>query len=393
MIFRSNTATKKLLELSKRIRVVAGGTSASKTISILLILIDKAQSDKTPTLTSITSESVPHLKKGVMRDFLNIMQGHNYYNDNSWNRTDYIYTFPSGSKIEFFGSDSPDKTRGPRRDRLFVNEANNVSYEAFDQMEVRTRGEVWIDFNPTYEFWVYTRLLIERKDDIDFITLTYLDNESLEESIKLSIESHKNNKNWWTVYGLGKLGEVEGRIYTNWVIVDEIPHEARLERYGLDFGYSNDPTAIIAVYYYNGGYIFDEVAYQKGLSNRSIADVFTNIEKAMIKADSAEPKSIDELKSYGLMVIPAQKGPGSVTQGIQAVQAQKVSMTKRSLNLIKEYRNYMWETDRDGKILNVAQDSYNHCLDAVRYGMEQLTGYTEEIELPEFQPVFSRTGY
>jgi len=357
--------------MQKRIRAVQGGTSASKTISILLNLIHLAQTDKTPTMTSIVSESFPHLKRGCMRDFLSILEQHNYYKDERWNKTDYIYTFETGSKIEFFSADQPDKVRGPRRDRLFVNEANNIPYEAFDQLEVRTKDFIFLDWNPTNSFWYFDE--VEKRDDKEFIILTYKDNEALDANIVRSIEQRKNNKNWWTVYGLGQLGVTEGRIFKDWAILDEVPHEARLERYGLDFGYTNDPTACVAIYKYNGGFIFDEIIFQKGLSNRQIADVFLNIDRALIVADSAEPKSIDEIKSYGLACVPSKKGAGSINAGIQFMQDQKISVTKRSTNIIKEFRNYIWDTDKDGKILNTAAPGFDHTMDAARYGLEAYT--------------------
>lgn len=371
-MFTVTTATRKLSKLSKRIRAIQGGTSASKTISILLLLINQAQSDKTPTLTSIVSESLPHLKRGAMRDFLNILIQHGYFRTQRWNKTDCVYTFETGSIIEFFGADQADKLRGGRRDRLFINEANNITLMAFNELEVRTKGETWLDWNPTNEFWFYTDVLPTREADIDFITLTYLDNESLDPAIVQSIEARRANKAWWTVYGLGQLGEFEGKIYTGWAIIDGLPHEARLERYGLDFGYSNDPSAIVAVYYHNGGYILDEITYQKGLSNKQIADVFSNLNtKVLVKADSAEPKSIDEIKSYGVNIMGVTKGSDSVRQGIQHLQEQKISVTKRSANLIKEYRNYMWDTDKDGHMLQVPMKWLNdHALDAARYAFE-----------------------
>lgn len=378
MIFQVTTATRRLLKLNKRIRAVAGGTSASKTISILMILIDYAQI-KQNELISVVSETMPHIKRGAERDFKLIMQAHGYWKESRWNATDHIYTFESGSKIEFFSADSADKLRGPRRDVLFLNEANNIPYEAFTQLEVRTKKIIWLDWNPTNEFWFYTELK-EKRDDVDFATLTYKDNEALDENIIKAIEARRGNKNWWKVYGLGELGEVEGKIYKDWQIVDDIPHEARLERYGLDFGYSNDPTAIVAIYYYNGGYILDEITYQKGLSNKQIADILNNVPKTLVIADSAEPKSIDELMSYGVGVLPAQKGQGSVTQGIQWVQDKRMSMTKRSLNLIREYRNYLWKTDKDGKILNEPDAGFDHTMDAVRYGMDSLRPRDEQTE-------------
>jgi phage terminase large subunit len=209
---------------------------------------------------------------------------------------------------------------------------------------------------------------------VDFIILTYQDNEALSKDIVREIESRKGNKNWWAVYGLGQLGEAEGRIYSDWKIVDDLPHEARLERRGMDFGYSNDPTAVVDIYHYNGGYIVDERIYRKGLSNKQIADMLNALERpeTPVIADSAEPKSIDEIRLYGVNILPAQKGPGSLTQGIQYVQDQKISVTKRSINLIKEYRNYLWQTDKEGRIINVPEGGLDHALDALRYGMESM---------------------
>jgi phage terminase large subunit len=366
-MYQQTTATKKILALTKRIRGIAGGTSASKTISILLWLIQYAQTNKDKTI-SIVSETFPHLKRGAMRDFLSIMETHHYFDDPRWNKTDSIYAFETNSKIEFFSADQSDKVRGPRRDILFINEANNVPYETYEQLEIRTNEIIWLDWNPVTEFWFYTE--VKGHNDVDFLILTYLDNEALDIAIVKTIESRKDRKNWWKVYGLGELGDAEGRVYTGWQLIDEIPHEARLHRYGLDFGYSNDPTAIVAVYEYNGGYIFDEVTYRKGLSNKDIADILRNLDDGLVKADSAEPKSIDEINRYGISIIGATKGRDSVAHGIQLVQDQRISVTKRSTNLWKEYNNYLWETDKDGKILNIPQDFLNHCLDAIRYALE-----------------------
>lgn len=370
-MYKLTTATKKITKLKKRIRAIQGGTSASKTVSILLYLIDRAQSDDTPTLTSIISESFPHLKRGAIRDFLLIMKEHQYFHDKRWNKTDYTYTFETGSTIEFFSADQPAKVRGPRRDRLFINEANNIPHETFDQLEVRTKDFIILDWNPTNEFWFYTEVL-GRRDDVDHITLTYRDNEALDPSVVASIETRRGRKGWWKVYGEGQLGEVEGKIYRDWGIVDEIHKFARLERYGVDFGYSNDPTAIVAVYYFQGGYILDEITFLKGLSNKQIADTLLNQPQALVIADSAEPKSIDEIKSYGINIQPAEKGKDSVNNGIQLVQDQRIEVTKRSVNILKEYRNYLWETDKDGVILNVPEHTFSHSMDAIRYALASL---------------------
>lgn len=382
--FKSTTATKKLLQLDKRIKAIGGGASASKTISILLILIDKAivhANNKESLLISVVSESLPHLKRGALRDFLNIMEGHGYFKEANYNRSDYVYSFSPTVKIEFFGVDTPAKVRGPRRDILFMNEANNCLLESYEQLALRTRKEIWLDWNPTNEFWFYTDILPNRsEEDLDFITVTYKDNEALGQGEVEELESHRHNKNWWKVYGLGQLGDVEGRIYRDWAIIDEIPHEARLERYGLDFGYANDPTALVAIYYYNGGYILDELLFRRQMQNRQIADYVNNsaTPNALIIADSAEPKSIAEMQEYGLNIIGANKGPGSVNQGIQWVQNQRMSITKHSTNGIKSYRNYMWKTDKEGKVIDKPDHNWSDFMDASRYGLESLRPIEEE---------------
>ena len=389
------TATKKIFELKKRVRGVGGGTGASKTISILLWMIQRAMVDKYKgELMSVVSEFFPHLKRGVIRDFQNIMEEHGYWDESCYNRTDCIYTFPTGTKLEFFSADQPGKVRGPRRDILFINEANNISYEIFTQLEVRTKKIIWMDWNPVQEFWFYSE--VKGKEDTDFITLTYKDNEALDKGIVAAIESRMHNKNWWKVFGLGELGDAEGKVYKNWAYIDEIPHEARLERRGLDFGYTNDPSALVDIYYYNGGYIIDEALYQKGMTNKQIADFILNCEypSTMIVADSAEPKSIDELRSYGVNIIPVVKGKDSVAQGIQFVQDQRISVTKNSYNIIKEYRNYLFEIDKDGKITNDPSPIFNHSMDAIRYGFDALRKVdTSELDIPDDSKMFKQGFY
>lgn len=377
--FQNTTATQKIFSLRKRIRAVAGGTSASKTISIVIWLIDYAQSSKNQILT-VVAESVPHLQLGAIRDFKNIMLSHGYWREDDWNESKHVYTFENDSIIEFISFDKFGKAHGPRRDVLFLNEANNIPYNIADQLITRTRKIVWLDWNPSEEFWFYTELL-PRRDDMDFITLTYLDNEALDEVSKREIESHRGNKQWWDTYGLpehGKVGTLTSRIYTGWQILEEIPHEARLERYGLDFGYTNDPTAIVAVYYYNGGYILDEVTYQTGMLNRQIGDVFSNSPPALVIADSAEPKSIDEIRLQGISILPIEKRRGEtrsqsfVKWSIGLVQGQRISATQRSVNLIREYRNYLWQTDKDGRVINEPEKGKDHLLDASRYAITSL---------------------
>jgi phage terminase large subunit len=380
MEFIITTALKKLLRLKKRIKVVRGGTSASKTFSILPILIDRAI--KTPDLEiSVVSESIPHLRRGALKDFLKIMMALGRYNDNQFNKSTLKYTFVNGSYIEFFSVDQPDKLRGARRNVLYVNECNNVDFDSYYQLAIRTSGEIWLDYNPSSLFWVDRELLTQ--DDVDFITLTYLDNEALSETIVKEIESAKEKaktssywENWWQVYGLGQTGSLEGVCIPDWQEI-QLPTEARLLCYGMDWGYSNDPTSLIAMYKYNDAYIFDELIYQKGLLNSDISDLLkTNNVNDIVYADSAEPKSIAELNSYGHNVLPVSKGRDSIVYGLNLINQNKVYVTSRSKNLINELRNYIWMVDKQGNKLNKPIDAYNHAIDAMRYAM------TSQLENP-----------
>lgn len=380
MEFIVTTALKKLLRLKKRIKVVRGGTSASKTFSILPILIDRAI--KTPNLEiSVVSESIPHLRRGALKDFLKIMMALGRYNDNQFNKSTLKYTFGNGAYIEFFSVDQPDKLRGARRNVLYVNECNNVDFDSYYQLAIRTSGEIWLDYNPSAVFWVDRELL--GQDDVDFITLTYLDNEALPETIVKEIESAKVKAetsaywaNWWQVYGLGQTGSLEGVCIPDWQEIN-LPNEARLLCYGMDWGYSNDPTSLIAMYKYNDAYIFDELIYQKGLLNSDISDLLkTNGVNDIVYADSAEPKSIAELNSYGHNVLPVSKGRDSIVYGLNLINQNKVYVTSRSKNLINELRNYIWMTDKQGNKLNKPIDAYNHAIDAMRYAI------TSQLENP-----------
>jgi len=406
MPYIETTAATKIKHLTKRIRLIPGGTSASKTVSILLYLIALAQSDTKPTLTSVVSESFPHLKRGAIRDFLSIMQTPTsdnstaaYFEPERWNKTDSIYTFPlrdpktgkmkdwTGSKIEFFSGDQPSKVRGPRRDRLFGNEVNNMPKETWDQLVLRTREFAIADWNPVSDFYMYEDyglddsgpVITSTDDRVDTLILTYKDNEALEPAIVEEIERRAaSNPSWGRVYAEGKRGEIEARIYKDWKIIDEIPHEARLERRGMDFGFTNDPTAIVDVYYYNGGWILDERLYRKGMLNSDIAAFVKNFAQpnTLIMADSADPGKIAELQALGVPLLGVTKKGGNNKSykrySIENVQEKRISVTKRSVNLIKEYRQYLWLTDKDGKTTNEPEDGFDHALDATRYAFDGL---------------------
>ena len=369
-MLQQTTAQAKILKLRKRVRIVRGGTSASKTFSIIPFLIQYAF-DNPKKEISIVSETIPHLRRGALKDFLNIMDMTGNYRDANYNKSNLTYKFSNGSYIEFFSADMPDKLRGARRDVLFVNECNNINWEAYYQMAIRTREFIYLDYNPVNEFWVDKELI--GQEDTDFVVLTYKDNEALDKSIIKEIEKAKEKSktsaywlNWWNVYGLGQIGSLEGVIFNNWQQIDSIPTEARLLGYGLDFGYTNDPTAIVEIYLYNGQRIVNEICYQKELSNSQIAKFITT--KLPCYCDSAEPKSISELRSYGVTAKGVTKGADSVIFGIQTLQDNNYLVTSPSLNLINELRKYAWDKDkRTGEKLNKPIDMFNHAIDAWRY--------------------------
>lgn len=369
-MFQKTTAQIKIARLRKRVRVVQGGSSSSKTFSIIPMLITYAIQKPLQEI-SVVSESIPHLRRGAIRDFIKIMGWTGNLNESQWNKSTLTYTFTNGSFIEFFSADQPDKMRGARRDVLFVNEANNIDWESYHQLAIRTRKFIYIDYNPTAEFWAHTELI--GYDDTDFIILTYRDNEALEESIikefERAIEKAKTSEywaNWCKVYIEGQVGSLQGVIFNNWKQIDTIPDEAKLMAYGLDFGYTNDPTALIGIYYMDGKYYLDEIVYQKELTNSDLSNIMKSKgvdAKVNIYADSAEPKSISDLRRLGWRVKPAVKGTDSIKFGIQVMLEHEFFVTSRSIYLIKELRHYVWDSKKKDKPI----DAFNHALDGVRY--------------------------
>ena len=391
MSFKYTTAVRKLRKLKKRIKKVPGGTSAGKTFGILPILIDRAT--KTPLLEiSVVSESIPHLRKGALKDFLKIMKSTGRYIDAHYNRTLLTYTFSNGSYIEFFSADQEDKVRGPRRNILYINECNNINFETYHQLAIRTDREIWLDYNPTHEFWIHTELGDD--EDSEQIILTYKDNEALSDSIVKEIEkalhkgfhnislpfdqlfSERNIKNsywsnWWRVYGLGLVGSLEGVIFSNWKQIGDVPKDAKLLGYGMDFGFTNDPTTLVAVYQYNSSLVIDELIYRTGMLNSDIIRELkmNNVSQSInIWADSAEPKTIEEIRrSGGFNIRGVDKGKDSVNFGIDILQQYELLITSRSTNAIKEIRSYCWDQDKTGKKINKPIDAFNHIMDAMRY--------------------------
>jgi phage terminase large subunit len=368
-MFKRTSAINKILSLKRRIKIIQGGTSAGKTFGILPILIDKCAKEKGLEV-SVVAETIPHLRRGALKDFLKIMRWTNRYFDDRFNKTLLRYEFANGSSIEFFSADDASKLRGARRDILYINECNNVTFESYNELAIRTKREVYLDFNPANEFWVHKELKDE--PDTDFIILTYKDNEALDESIVTQIEKNRDKAatssywaNWWRVYGLGEVGSLEGVVFNNWKEIDTIPKEAKLIGIGLDFGYTNDPTAAIEIYNYNGTRIINELVYRTGMVNSDIAKILPS--GVIIYADSSEPKSIEEIRRQGKTIKGVTKGADSINYGIDVMQRQDYLVTKQSTNLIKELRSYCWDVDKQGQRMRKPIDHYNHAIDALRY--------------------------
>jgi phage terminase large subunit len=354
-----------------------GGTSSSKTYSILQLLILIAARRKGLHI-SVVSESLPHLKRGALRDFTNILNADGLYSDAMHNKSNNTFTIGQ-STIEFFSADVSSKLRGARRDILFINECNNITYSSFQELAIRTKLCTFLDYNPVSEFWVHTELLNDTTRKIEFIKSTYRDNELLDKNILSDIESRKErDPNWWKVYGEGEIGNLQGVIFNNYKIVSSVP-ESPKQIIGIDFGFSNDPTSIVLITYSDGQLFWDEICYSTHMTNADISRVILsdeNLKKCVCVCDSAEPKSIHELQLSGVRAIPAEKGADSVRSGIDLLLQHSINITQRSVNTIKEFRNYRWKVDKDGKSLNVPVDFWNHCIDAGRYASVYLLSKT-----------------
>lgn len=361
-------------------KVIQGGMSSSKTFSIMILLISYAESYPN-SLVTVAGMSYNHLATGAMRDFKKIMQGTNRWDDTCFNKSAKIYTFLNGSQIEFLSCDNMT-SRGPRRDVLFVNEANGLNYETFDQLAGRTRDFVIIDYNPSAKFWAHEELVEKQKDRTSFIILTYLDNEALGKQERENIESRKPKEgeepsNWWVVYGLGQIGSLEGNVYSGWEEADvkQILTTGHLVRYGLDFGFSNDETAMVAIYELEDGRTgVEEVLYKKGILGSEYANILMsqNIDPSvLIVADSARPEIIAEIKRAGFRIVGADKNAGSVKRGIDRVIQRQIVYA--GANLKREYLSYAWRKKRTGEVLDEPQDGNDHALDALRYAIDDLS--------------------
>lgn len=369
-MFKRTTAINKMLKMTARKKVIQGGTSAGKTFGIIPILIDKSIKQSRLKVT-VVAETLPAVKEGALDIFKSIMFETNRWIESNWNASSLTYTFNSGSRIQFKSFDSVGKAKSSgKRDILFLNEANHIPFEIADALMIRSK-ETWIDFNPDNEFWVHRETL--KEPNSEFLLLTYLDNEGCPaetiEDLEIKKEKSKTSSywaNWCKVYIDGEIGSLDGVIFNNWKTIDTIPHDARLLGYGVDFGYTNDPTAIVEVYKWNDKRIVNEICYEKGLTNSQIAKRITT--KMPAYCDSAEPKSIAELKLNGINAIAVEKGTDSIKYGINLIQENDYFVTSQSVNLISELRKYAWDKDkRTGETLNKPIDDFNHAIDSWRY--------------------------
>lgn len=363
-------------------KVIQGGMSSAKTFSIMILLIGYAESYDNSLIT-VAGMSYNHLATGSMRDFMKIMKSTNRWDDSCFNKSAKIYTFINGSQIEFLSCDNMT-SRGPRRDVLFVNEANGIDYETFDQLAGRTRDFVIIDYNPSAKFWAHEELVEgKQKDRTSFLVLTYLCNEALSIQERENIESRKPKEgeepsNWWVVYGLGQIGTLEGNIYSSWIAENEKPDGFVLKRYGVDFGFSNDPTAVVAVYENEAKEIFAEtMIYEKGLLTPELIQKFERLEPALAVCDNARPEIIAEMKRAGLRAIACDKTAGEKMNGkrynIELVQRRVVHYLKTDKDLEREYLSYAWRKKRStGEWLDEPEDGNDHDLDALSYAIRDM---------------------
>ena len=357
------------IELSnKRILIEQGGTRSGKTYNILIWIIFGYCMRETKKVVTIARKTYPALRTSAMRDFIQILRDHELYDELKHNKSSSEYWL-NGNLVEFISLDQPTKVRGRKRDLLFINEANELHWEDWQQLVFRTTGRIIIDYNPSDEFhWIYEK--VKTREDAEFHITTYKDNPFLEENIIKEIELLKQtDENYWRIYGLGQVGTGKAIIFTT-QLIDSIPDKARFLAYGMDFGYTNDPTTLVGVYIWDNELYIKEYIYRTNMTNRDIANEMARLmigRRDEVYADSAEPKSIDEIYKMGWNIKPATKGRDSVNIGIDMLKRYKIFITKDSTNTIKEFRNYKWKEDKNGKQLNEPVDAFNHGIDALRY--------------------------
>ena len=352
-----------------KIQVHQGGTRSGKTYSICQSLIELCFKNRSAgTVITIVRKTFPALRSSVMRDFFDILTQGGHYKEEHHNKSQATYTL-FGNLIEFISADQPQKLRGRKRHILYINEANELSLEDWRQLILRTTDKTLLDFNPSDQFhWIYDHVL--DRDDVDFFKTTYKDNPFLEQSVIDEIERFREtDANYWRIYGLGERGVNTAAVFPQWQVAEAIPERAKLVAYGMDWGFTNDPTALVSVWLEDYSLYIQEHLYKTGMTNHDISKELTalSLDRTPIICDSAEPKSIEELHRFGHNVKPSKKGPDSIRLGIDIMKRHKLYILSDSLNAQKEFRNYQWEVDRNGTQLSKPKDQNNHIVDAVRY--------------------------
>lgn len=360
--------------VNPRIRGIAskGGTRSSKTWSTLQLLHLLCVNSEKPLVISCVAATLPMVKRGMLRDYKQMLLTENEWDENAFNKSECTYTYANGCMIEFFGVDNASKVHGSARDILFVNEAQTIPREIFRQLDIRTRKKVIIDFNPVRKFWGETEFVGDR-----YLTIhsTYKDNPYLSAEQVSAIEKNQNDANWWRVYGEGETGGVEGNVYPEYEVIEDMPETFTGRCLGLDFGFVNDPTAIVDIRFQGWDLYVDLLCYETGLLNANIAEYLTvnGINRIVTVCDNAEQKSIVELQQKRVKAMPCIKGRGSVAGGIAQVKQFKLHVTKRSVKLLDELDNYKWIKDEaTDTYTNEPIDAWNHALDAMRYGVDYL---------------------
>lgn len=365
---RTNVVYKHLLNSESKIVVEQGGTRSGKTYNIILYIIFQYCLKHTKKTITITRKTFPSVRASVMRDFISILKEYDIYREEYHNKSNSEY-YLNGNLIEFISVDQPQKIRGRKRDLLFINEANELEFEDWQQLIFRTTDKIIIDYNPSDEYhWIYDRVL--NRDDVEFYRTTYLDNPFLDNSIVAEIERlRETDEQYWQVYGLGLKGVSKSVIFTH-NVVEKVPDDAKFISFGLDYGYTNDPTALVGIWIKDYDLYIKEYLYQSMMTGHDIHKKFKDIgiARELIWGDSAEPRLNDELKRMGWNVRASIKGRDSVNAGIDLLKRYKINITKDSTNAIQEFRNYKWLEDKSGNLTNKPEDRNNHIIDAVRYG-------------------------
>lgn len=376
-MYQDTTALEKIEKMPERIKIIQGGARAGKTIAILIVLCDLSfeVEDK---IISIVTDSYPNLEKGAMRDWEKLLKNTGRERYFKVNLAKHTWTnLCTGTVVEFFSCDSEDAL-GAGRDYLFVNEASRINHKTYDQLALRTTGDIWIDYNPTHEFWAHTDLL-RRPKGVSFLKLTYLDNEAIPEAVLEELLAHKGDgtSNFWRVYGLGEIGSLEGNVYEGWEPVGSLPDGYTLKRYGVDFGFSNDPTAVVAVYEAEDKSIcIDLKLYENKLLTPALVERLKQMPEGLFVCDNARPEIIAEMQANGIRAIGCNKQPGEKMNGklynIELVKRRKVLYISNK-DLEREYLTYAWRTKKStGEQLDEPQDGNDHAMDALAYAVRDM---------------------